>query len=564
MDFDVIVTGSGLAGMRAALAAQAAGVRVAVFSLVYPVRSHSVAAQGGINAALCNLPEGADDTWEKHAWDTVKGSDFLADQEAVRVLTKNAPSAVYELEHWGVPFSRLPDGRIAQRPFGGAGFPRTCFAQDRTGHNLLHAVYQQCLRHGIRFFNEWMVLELVTDDSRIRGIVAMDIRTGGIESFAASSVVLATGGAGRLYGASTNALINTGGGIHLAYRAGIPVKDFEFVQFHPTTLYGTNILITEGCRGEGAYLLNKDGKRFMDRYAPKHMELAPRDIVARAIATEIKEGRGFEGAYVQLDMRHLGEKKIDERLPSMREIGIRFAGVDIVHDPLPVQPGQHYTMGGIDCDPDCKTVLPGVYAAGECACVSVHGANRLGGNSLLETVVFGKIAGENAAGHARQTSVKSTNGLLESAVSDAVGQVRALAASNGKYTIGELQAELAKHLIDGTGVYREAEGLKAAREGIQHTLAKVDDIKLTSTSMRFNFEMMLALDLRPMIELGLILATGALMRTESRGSHARIDYPDRDDENWLIHTLATRGVDGPDFTTSPVDVSHWEPVERRY
>ena len=377
MKYDVLIIGGGLAGLRAAIEAKMEGVKAAVLSMVYPIRSHSVAAQGGINAALCNAPDGKDDTWEKHAFDTVKGSDFLADQKAVETLTKEAIPTIYEMESWGAPFSRLDDGKIAQRPFGGAAFPRTCYAEDRTGHNLLHTLYQQCLRNKIEFMNEWMLLELIVKDEISQGAVVMNLKTGEIETIVAKSVIMATGGAGKVYGKSTNAMINTGSGMMIANEAGIALKDMEFIQFHPTTLYGTNILITEGCRGEGGFLKNNKGERFMKKYAPKNMELAPRDIVARAIQTEILEGHGFEDAYVHLDMVHLGEEKIDERLPSMREIGIKFADVDMVKEPLPVQPGQHYTMGGIDCNEKCETNIHGIYAAGECSCVSVHGANRL-------------------------------------------------------------------------------------------------------------------------------------------------------------------------------------------
>lgn len=393
---DILIIGGGLAGLSAALNTDPK-LKVAVVSKVHPLRSHSVAAQGGINAALGNNPDGRDDTWEKHAFDTIKGSDYLADQNAAELLTRNAVPVLYELDHIGVPFSRFPGGKIAQRPFGGAGFPRTCYAADRTGMVLLHTLYEQCLRKKVKFYDEWLVTHLVVDNGQCFGIAAYELATGRILPLKAKAVVFATGGYGRVFLRSTNAFINLGSGIGMAYRAGIPLKDMEFVQFHPTSLFGKNILITEGARGEGGYLINKKGKRFMEDYASSAMELAPRDIVARAIQTEIDQGRGFEDQYVHLDLRHLGKEKIDKRLPGIREICIHFAGLDPVETPIPIQPAQHYSMGGIDVDETCASPVSGFFAAGECACVSVHGANRLGGNSLLEAVVFGKIVGESAS-----------------------------------------------------------------------------------------------------------------------------------------------------------------------
>ncbi|MBM3148327.1 MAG: FAD-binding protein, partial [Actinobacteria bacterium] len=404
----MLVVGGGLAGLRAAVEAKLAGIDVAVLSQVHPGRSHSGAAQGGINAALANNPDGRDDTPEKHAFDTVKGSDYLADQPAAMQMCQDAPGRIYEMEHWGCPFSRYDDGRITQRPFGGAGFPRTCYGADKTGHYLLHTLVERSYKLDIKLYVEWFVSRLIVEDGRCVGVVAYDM-TGsagpgggggaaaaggadaGFHAFLGEVVVIATGGAGRIYSNTTNAIISTGGGAALAYHAGVPLKDMEFVQFHPTGLRTTNILMTEGCRGEGGYLVNDNGERFMERYAPKAMELAPRDITARAIWTEILEGRGIGGEpYVYLDLRHLGEAKIAERLPGIRDLAIHFEGVDPVSEPIPIVPSQHYTMGGIDTDVDGRTPLPGLYAAGECACVTVHGANRLGGNSLLETIVFGR------------------------------------------------------------------------------------------------------------------------------------------------------------------------------
>lgn len=428
---DIIIIGGGLAGLRAALEAHNRGTDVAVISKVHPIRSHSVAAQGGVNASLVH-----DDSWEAHALDTVRGSDYLADQDAVEVLCREAPERVLEMEHWGTLFSRTRDGHIAQRPFGGSGFPRTCYAGDRTGHNLLHTLHEQVLRARIKIYREWLVTRLVVDGGRCTGFIAMHTPDSKLEAFRAKATVLATGGYGRIYQRSTNAIINRGYGISLAYHAGVPLQDMEFVQFHPTTLLGTNILITEGARGEGGYLYNNRHERFMEKYATGMMELAPRDIVARSIQTEVDEGRGFNGGYVQLDITHLGEKKIEERLGGIRQISIDFAGIDPVKEPIPVQPGQHYSMGGVSCDANGATPLEGLYAAGECACISVHGANRLGGNSLLETIVFGKRAGEHAAGYVQEMDVQGENTHLDSLASEEqnisdlmVGMVRVLLLS---------------------------------------------------------------------------------------------------------------------------------------
>lgn len=560
MIFDVLIVGNGLTGMRAALAAADRNVTCALVSLVHPVRSHSVAAQGGINAALGNVdPE---DSWERHAFDTVKGSDYLADQESVVLFTKSAASHVHELERFGTPFSRLNDGSIAQRPFGGAGAPRTCYAEDRTGHNLLHALYQQCLKREITFLDERVVIELIVKENWCLGILALDLKSGELETLSAKAVIMATGGAGRIFAKSTNALINSGLGIGLAYGANVAIKDMEFVQFHPTTLHGTNILITEGARGEGGYLFNKNGERFMQRYAPTQLELAPRDIVARAIETEIVEGRGIEDSFVYLDLTHLGEKKIDERLPGIKEIGFRFAGIDISKEPLHVQPGQHYTMGGIDCDAGCRSSIPNLFAAGECSCVSVHGANRLGGNSLLETVVFGEIAGSNAAELSLDIEAKSKDRVLGESKEKMIAKIANF--SNGAERVGILRTELRELMMDKVGIFRDEEGLAGAADEIRNIQRRFKSISITSAERVFNLELITIFETESMLALALAMSEGALKRQESRGSHFRTDFPVRDDVNFLKHTCALYTPEGPELSYKQVEISRWQPKAREY
>ncbi|MBE3574983.1 MAG: FAD-binding protein [Firmicutes bacterium] len=573
-----LIVGGGLAGLRAAV--ELAGQDVAVLARVQPLRSHSVAAAGGINAALGNNPDGADDTPEKHAFDTIKGSDYLADQDAVEIMAREAIDRVIEAEHWGCPFSRFPDGRIAQRPFGGAGFPRTCYAADRTGHALLHTLYEQAVRRGLHAYEEWVALELVVAEGRACGLVAMNLLTGQVEGFVAQAVIFATGGAGRMYLRSSNALLNTGSGMAIAYRAGVPLKDMEFIQFHPTTLYGSNILITEGARGEGGYLLNNKGQRFMERYAAKAMELAPRDIVARAIQTEIDEGRGFQpppgaqvgsgGGYVHLDLRHLGEAKINERLPKVREISVHIAGVDPVYEPIPIQPAQHYTMGGIDTDNDGATQLPGFFAAGEAACVSVHGANRLGGNSLLDTIVFGRRAGAAArryveglepAGPAGQEGAVAQ---VEAAVRSMQEKIAKLLRADGPEDPAALRDRLRSLMSEQVGIFREREPLEQAVAAIADFKERYRHIHLRHRGTRYNLDLYQAVELEGMLDLAEVIARGALLREESRGSQYRRDFPQRDDANWLKHTLAYHTAEGPRFAFKPVTITRYEPQERRY
>ena len=484
---DVIVVGGGLAGLRAAIELNRHNVKVAIISKVHPTRSHSIAAQGGINAPLGNHPRGGYDNCEKHAFDTVKGSDYLADQDAVIRMTKDAAERIYEMEHWGCPFNRNAEGKIAQRPFGGAGFPRTCYVADTTGHALLHTLYQQTIkfkqaaeRKEMVIYEEWLVTDLVVEDGICVGVIALDIISGRLEAFQAGAVIFATGGAGRIYGNSTNALINTGMGMAVPYWAGVPLKDMEFIQFHPTTLVGKNILITEGCRGEGGFLLNNKGERFLEKYSDskKDMEVAPRDIISRNIIREIMAGGGFDNSYVHLDLRHLGEEKIIQRLPGIRDICMEFAGVDPAKDLIPVQPGQHYTMGGIDCSTECETNVKGFYAAGEAACVSVHGANRLGGNSLLDTIVFGAIAGSNAAGHVRNSLDKKGEGALNNALKHAEQRIDALCKSASNESHTDIKIALNKVMDNNVGIFRNASKLKEAVNEVKTLQERYKRIKV--------------------------------------------------------------------------------------
>ena len=561
---EVIVVGGGLSGLRAAIGASEKA-DAALLSQVYPVRSHSGAAQGGVNASLANHPESSDDNWEKHAFDTVKGSDYLADQNAVEVMTKEAPIRVYELDHWGCPFSRFEDGTIAQRPFGGAGYPRTCYCADRTGHVMLHTMYEQAVKQGVRVYNEWVVVSLVVEEGVCRGVIAMHLVTGRLEAFHAEAVIFGTGGYGRVYGNSTNAVINTGSGMAAAYHAGVGLKDMEFVQFHPTTLFGTNILITEGARGEGAYLVNNKGRRFMEDYAPKLMELAPRDIVSRSIQTEITEGRGFEDAYVHLDLRHLGAQKIIERLPGIRDIAIDFAGVDPIKKPLPVQPGAHYSMGGIDCDADGATEAKGFFAAGECACMSVHGANRLGGNSLLDTIVFGKRAGDAALQYLDTVPDRKLGGkAVEDAYSRVEFRIKRLMEGSGDEDLSAVREEMKSVMFEDVGIFRQESQMTSAVAKVKELQERYRRGGVRYKGKKFNLDLLWNLELEGMLDVAEVIAKGALARQESRGSHSRTDFPERDDANWLKHTIAHHTPGGPEFTHKEVSITRWQPEARKY
>lgn len=573
--FDVIIVGGGLAGLRAAIAAKESGASPLIISKIHPVRSHSGAAQGGINAPLANHPDGKDDSPAKHAFDTIKGSDYLADQDAVELMTSTAPSAIYELEHWGCPFDRTTDGRIAQRPFGGAGYPRTCFGADRTGHYILQTLYEQVVKQQIPVYEEWFVVSLIANEGTCCGVVAQNLRTGKLEAIEAHAVIFATGGAGRIYGRSSNALTSTGLGMSIPFWAGAHLKDMEFIQFHPTTIIGKNILMTEGCRGEGGYLINKDNERFMKRYAAEKMELAPRDIVSRSIQTEINEGRGFSidpasggsgGGYVHLDIRHLGRAKIMERLPGVRDICLEFLGIDPIDSPIPIQPAQHYTMGGIDTDSNGKTAVKGLYAAGECACVSVHGANRLGGNSLLDTIVFGKFSGIKAAQESLESKTKCRidANALKMTLKQVEAHLQRMCDNRGNENPYQIKLELAKVMDDKVGIFRTGSDMKEALDKVRELKKRFKQIRSAGMITPFNYNLLWLLEMEGNLDVAEVIAMGALARQESRGSHSRRDFTKRDDQNWLKHTLASYTKDGPVLSYKPVTITKHQPQERKY
>ena len=556
---EVVVVGAGLAGQRAALAAVEAGRDVAIVTKLHPLRSHSGAAQGGINAAI-----GANDSVDAHIFDTVKGSDYLGDQDAIEFFCREAGPTVLEMEHFGTIFSRAEDGSLAQRPFGGAGFPRTVYAADRTGLALLQGLWERLGSERFTLYEEWELARIVVRGGRAQGIIAFDRKTGAIQGMAAKAIVIATGGAGRIYGRTTNAHSCTGDGMAVAYQAGAFLKDMEFVQFHPTALLEGGILVTEGARGEGGILKNASGERFMSRYAPKVLELASRDVVARAITTEILEGRGFQGPYgpfVHLELMHLGREKIESRLQEISDLCRSFAGLDPATDPIPIAPAQHYMMGGIGTNIQGETNVPGLYSAGEAACVSIHGANRLGGNSLMETLVFGKSAGTAAAAYA----AGAAEATLEPGDLDAVATtLRGWSERKDGEDPSALRAELQQTMDRYVNIFRNAADLAEGLRRVRALKDRFSRVRVVDPSKVFNLNLSDTIETGHMIDLAEVILVGALARTESRGAHFRKDYPKRDDAQWMKHTLARSTPGGPELSYSPVGFTRWEPKERVY
>ena len=556
-DHDVLVIGAGLAGMRAALSARESGVDVAVISKVHPVRSHSNAAQGGINAALTERG----DSWEDHGFDTVKGSDYLGDQDAIEIMCREAGREIIATEHMGVIYSRDEDGKLGTRAFGGQRQARTFYVADFTGQALLHVLYEQVMKLDVRVYEEWFVLSLIMEDGECCGAVVMDIRSGEIHVIRAKAVIIAAGGLGRVFEPSTNALICTGDGMSLAYRVGAPLMDMEMVQYHPTTLKSNGALMSEAARGEGAYLINADGERFMERYAPDMMELASRDVVSRSEQTEINEGRGKDGC-VFLDCRHLGEKKINESLSQIRQLGKDFANVDMLYEPVPIRPGMHYQMGGIKTDVDGVTIVPGLYAAGEAACVSVHGGNRLGANSLLDTLVFGRRSGEHAAGAAKGKSHKAIDDSAANGDREHIQGM--LDRDDGGEGFGQVRLEMGQVMNQHLAVFREQAGMEEAQSRLAGLRERYAHVYVMDKGKTFNTNLIFTLELGFMLDCAEAIAVGAPVRAESRGAHYRTDMPERDDENWLKHILLTRGPEGPEISYLPVVITQWVPEARKY
>ncbi|HEY5132408.1 MAG TPA: succinate dehydrogenase flavoprotein subunit [Candidatus Krumholzibacteriaceae bacterium] len=571
---DVVIVGAGLAAMRAAVEASK-DYDVAVVSKVFPTRSHSGAAQGGIAAALANEEE---DHWEWHMFDTVKGSDYLGDQDAIEILVKEAPVVVREYEHMGAPFSRTPDGRIAQRMFGGhtknfgkgGAILRACYAADRTGHVLLHTLYENCIKNGVRFYPEFYALGLIVRDNVCRGVVAWDVINGGVHVFHAKATMFGTGGHARVFRIASISLSSTGDGPSMVMRAGLPLEDMEFLQFHPTGLYIHGILVSEAARGEGGYLINDAGERFMKKYAPEKMELAPRDVTSRAIQTEIDQGRGIGGKdFVHLDLRHLGREKIMTLLPQIHELAWKFIHVDCVKDPIPIQPTAHYSMGGIPTDNDCRVLgdgkskpVVGFYAAGECACVSVHGANRLGTNSLLEASLFGRRAGKSIVRFLREEPAFPE--LPVDAAKAAIAEIDGVLASAGSEKTGAIRAEMQNRMTADCAVFRNATSLRKLAEYMKALRERYNRIRVDDKSREFNMDLIDALELGRMLDVVEVMVAGAIAREESRGAHSRTDFPKRDDAKWLKHTLAWKKDGKITFDYRPVVITRFQPKERTY
>jgi succinate dehydrogenase / fumarate reductase flavoprotein subunit len=562
-EHDVLIIGAGLAGQRAALAAAREGVSVAIMSKVHPVRSHSVAAAGGINAAISVA-----DDWRSHAYDTVKGSDFLGDQDAIEVMCSEAPGEVMHLEHIGVTFHRNDAGELDLRAFGGASMNRTAYVADITGQAMLHVLYEQLMKHSstVERFEEWFTTSLILDeDGTCVGVVAREIRTGHMETFAAKNVILASGGAGQCYKPTTNALICTADGMAQAYRAGAPLMDMEMIQYHPTTLAENGFLITEGARGEGAHLLNRDGERFMAKTAPNKMELASRDVVSRAEQIEINEGRGVgpDGKGIYLDITVVPRKRTLEALREIVNIGRDFAGVDITREPIIIQPGQHYIMGGVKTDLDGRTPIPGLYAAGEVACVSVHGGNRLGANSLLDTLIFGRRSGEHAAARARAIAMPAVADSQLARDAEMIAQI--IARPRAGRRMSEIKDELGTTMNEHVAVFRDEPGLQAAAEVVQRLKEEAQSAYIDDRGAVFNQDVLGAIELGYMLDCAETIVVGALERKESRGAQFRTDHPERNDADWLKHIDISRdGDEPPTVSYSPVTITQWQPEERKY
>lgn len=567
---DAVVVGSGLAGLRAALEIAKNGVEVAVITKVYPTRSHSGAAQGGISAALANS---AEDSLELHMYDTIKGSDYLGDQDVIELFVNEAVKTIYELEHMGVPFSRTADGKINQRPFGGHSSPRACFAADITGHVLLHTLYEQCIKHNVRFYNEFQVFSLLIEDDISRGVVAWDIRNGGLHIFHSKAVLLATGGYGRAFKITSNAHANTGDSLGLILENGLPLEDMEFVQFHPTGLYKHGILLSEGARGEGGYLLNGNGERFMKSYAPEKMELAPRDVVSRAEQTEISEGRGGgpNKDYVFLDLRHLGKEKIMDRLPQIYEIALNYLKVDALKEPVPIQPTAHYSMGGIPANINTEViknakgdVVKGLYTAGEASCLSLHGANRLGTNSLQDATTFGRIAGKSMSKFVKENGFEN---LPNNPLDIAKAKIDHLMNGKGKEKAANIRAELQENMMNLVGVFRNEKDMLKLKGIVKELQERYKEVSIDDKSNTFNLDLLEAFELGNLLSFSEVIVEGAIARKESRGAHYRIDYPKRDDKTWLKHTLAWKTEDGVRLDHTKEVVIYWDrfpPKERKY
>jgi succinate dehydrogenase / fumarate reductase flavoprotein subunit len=556
---DVLVIGAGLAGQRAALAAAAKGASVGIISKVHPVRSHSNAAQGGINAAL-----DPQDSWESHAFDTVKGSDYLGDQDAIEIMCREAPEELLDLEHWGVTFHRNEEGRLGKRAFGGASAARTYYVADITGQAILHVLYEQLMKYeDVYRYEEWFTTALVQDDEgRIAGAITRNIRDGTMELFSAKAVILATGGNGQIYDPTTNALICTGDGIAMAYRVGAPLMDMEMIQYHPTTLAGLGLLITEGARGEGAHLYNAEGERFMEKYAPNKMELASRDVVSRAEQTEIDEGRGFPDGTVALDITVVPRKRIHEALREIVNVGRDFAGVDITREPIHIKPGNHYVMGGVKTDINGQTPIPGLYAAGEVACVSVHGGNRLGANSLLDTLVFGRRSGAHAADAVRNMHMPDLSRALLDDEADAIERI--VTRDGGGRRVSEIKADLGKLMDKYVAVFRDEVGLQIALDGVRQLGEEAQNVSIDDKGSVFNQDVLGAIELQFMLDNAEAIVISAIERKESRGAQFRTDFPERNDDEWLKHINVSANGSEPEISYSEVTMTQWEPQERTY